>query len=140
MFFLRRYSRFMAIPMAALMMAVSMPIGIAQAALVTTDRIIENSELETDRARVAAFIAREDVRGEMQAMGVDPDEAAARVALMTDTEVRQTAARIDRLPAGQGVAEALVGAALVIFIVLLITDLIGVTDIFPFVKGGKARR
>lgn len=140
MLLLRRYSKFVAFPMAVLMMAVSMPIGIAQAALVPTDRIIESSELETDRARVVAFIAREDVRGEMQAMGVDPDEAVARVALMTDAEVRQTAARIDQLPAGQGVAEALVGAVLIIFIVLLITDLMGVTDIFPFVKGGKARR
>ena len=140
MFFLRRYSRFVAFPMAALMLAVSLPISVAQAALVTTDQVIGKSEIQADRARVVAFLAREDVRREMQAMGVDPDEAAARVALMTDAEVRQTAARIDQLPAGQSVATALISAALIIFIVLLITDLMGVTDVFPFVKGGKARR
>ena len=140
MFFLRRYSRFVAFPMAALMLAVSLPISVAQAALVTTDQVIGKSEIQADRARVVAFLAREDVRREMQAMGVDPDEAAARVALMTDAEVRQTAARIDQLPAGQSVATALISAALIIFIVLLITDLVGVTDVFPFVKGGKAKR
>ena len=140
MFFLRRYSRFVAFPMAALMLAVSLPISVAQAALVTTDQVIGKSEIQADRARVVAFLAREDVRREMQAMGVDPDEAAARVALMTDAEVRQTAARIDQLPAGQSVATALIGAALIIFIVLLVTDLMGVTDVFPFVKGGKAKR
>lgn len=140
MFFLRRYSRLVAFPMAVLMMAASMPIGVARAALVTTDWVIDNSEIEANRALVVAFLAREDVRREIQEMGVNPDEAAARVALMSDAEVRQTAARIDQLPAGQGVAEALIGAVVLIFIVLLITDLMGVTDIFPFVKGGKARK
>ena len=140
MFFLRRYSRFVALPMAALMMAVSMPLGVAQAALVSTDQIIDKSEVAADRERVAAFLARLDVRHGLQSMGVNPDEATARVAGMTDAEVQQMAARIDTLPAGQGVAEALIGAALLIFIVLLITDLMGVTDVFPFVKGGKARR
>lgn len=140
MFFLRRYSRFVALPLAALMMALSMPVGVAQAALVSTDQVIDKSEAAADRARVVAFLAREDVRREMQSMGVNPDEAGARVAGMTDAEVQQMAARIDELPAGQGVAEALIGAALLIFIVLLITDLMGVTDVFPFVKGGKANR
>lgn len=140
MFFLRRYSRFVALPLAALMMAVSMPLGAAQAALVSTDQIIDKSEVAADRAQVASFLARDDVRRNLQAMGVDPDEAAARVAVMTDAEVRQVAARIDELPAGQDVAVALISAALVIFLVLLVTDLMGVTDVFPFVKGGKARR
>jgi hypothetical protein len=140
MFFLRRYSRFVAFPLAALMMAVSMPIGAAQAALIGTDQVIDTSAAAADRARVAAFLARDDVRGELEAMGVNPDEAAARVAGMSDPEVRKMAARIDTLPAGQGVAEALISAALIIFIVLLVTDLMGVTDVFPFVKGGKANK
>jgi hypothetical protein len=121
------------------MMALSMPVGVAQAALVSTDQVIDKSEVAADRARVVAFLSREDVRREMQAMGVNPDEAAARVAVMTDAEVQQVAAGIDTLPAGQGVAEALIGAALLIFIILLVTDLMGVTDVFPFVKGGKAQ-
>jgi len=140
MFFLRRYSRFVALPLAALMMAVSMPLGAAQAALVGTDQVIDKSEIAADRARVAGFLAREDVRHELQSLGVNPDEATARVAGLTDAEVRQMAARIDELPAGQDVATALISAVLIIFLVLLVTDLMGVTDVFPFVKGGKARK
>ena len=140
MLFLRRYCRFVALPMAALMMAVSMPLGAAQAALVSTDQVIDKSQVAADRARVAAFLAREDVRHGLQSMGVNPDEANGRVAVMSDAEEQQMAARIDTLPAGQGVAEALIGAALIIFLVLLVTDLMGITDVFPFVKGGKARR
>ena len=139
MFQLRRYSRFVALPLAALMMAVSMPLGAAQAALMDTDQVIDRSAVEVDRAHIAALFARDDVRQELRALGVDPDEANARIVGMTDEEVREVAARIDTLPAGQGVAEALISAALIIFIVLLVTDLLGVTDVFPFVKGGKAQ-
>ena len=135
MFFVRKYCRFLAFPMAALMMAVSMPLGAAQAALVSTEQVVVKSEIEADRMRIAALIMREDVQHQLQAKGVDPNEALARVATLSDAEIRQSAARIDSMPAGQGV----VGVVLIIFIILLITDIAGVTDIFPFVKSGQKK-
>ena len=137
MFFLRKYSRFLALPLAALMLAVSMPMGAAQAALVGTDQLVEPSQAETDRALVAAFIARDDVRAQMRNMGVDPDEAAARVAVMSDVEIQRIATQIDEMPAGQNAVGAIVGAVVLIFVVLLVTDLLGLTDVFPFVKRNK---
>ena len=134
MYFLRRYSRFIALPMAALMLAISMPLGAARAALVGTDQVVTESQSSQDRARVTAYLAREDVRAQMREMGVEPAEADRRVAVMSDVEIGQIATRIDEAPAGQDAAGAVIGALLVIFIVLLITDLVGVTDIFPFVK------
>jgi hypothetical protein len=138
MFFLRRYSRIIALPLVALMMAVTMPLGMAQAALVGTDQVVAPSQAETDRARVAAFIAREDVRGEMRKMGVDPAEAERRIAVMSDMEIQRVAARINEAPAGQSAVGAVVGAVVLIFIVLLVTDMLGLTDIFPFVKRNKS--
>ena len=138
MFFLRRYSRIIALPLVALMMAVTMPLGMAQAALVGTDQVVAPSQAETDRARVAAFIAREDVRGEMRKMGVDHAEAERRIAVMSDMEIQRVAARINEAPAGQSAVGAVVGAVVLIFIVLLITDMLGLTDIFPFVKRNKS--
>lgn len=134
MFLLRKYSRIIALPLAVLMMAVTMPLGVAQAALVGTDQVVAPSQAEADRARVAAFVAREDVRTEMRKMGVDPDEAKRRVAVMSDVEIQRVAARIDQAPAGQSAIGVIVGAVLLIFIVLLVTDLLGLTDVFPFVK------
>ena len=139
MFLIRKYCRFLAFPMAMLLMAVSMPLGVAQAALVSTDKVVAKSEVEADRMRIVALIMRQDVQHQLQAEGVDPNEALARVATLSDIEIRQIAARIDSMPAGQGVVEALVGALLIVFIVLLVTDIIGVTDVFPFVKGGQRR-
>jgi hypothetical protein len=137
MLFVRKYCRFLAFPMAVLMMVVSMPLGAAQAALMSTDQVVVTSEIEADRMRIVALIMRQDVQNQLQAEGIDPNEALTRIATLSDAEIRQIAARIDSMPAGQGVAESLITALLIVFIILLITDLVGVTDVFPFVKGGK---
>lgn len=134
MLFLRRYSRFIALPLVALMMAVSMPLGVSQAALVGTEQVVDPSQADTNRQRVAAFIARDDVRAELRKMGVDAAEAERRVAVMSDIEIQRIATKIDASPAGQSAVGAVIGAIVTIFIILLITDLLGLTDIFPFVK------
>lgn len=102
----------------------------ASAAMVGTDRVLGNASLEADRAELVSMIDREEVREQLSAMGVDPDAAQERVARMTDAEVAQLKDRIGELPAGQ---DAL-GVVLVIFIVFVITDVIGATDIFPFIQ------
>ena len=83
--------------------------------------------------QVSAFLQRQDVRRQMVALGVNPAEAVARVASLSDGEIRQIAGQMENLPAGQGVIVALIGAAVFIFLVLLITDLLGLTHVFPFV-------
>ncbi len=139
MVFLRKISRYVAGPLAALILMVSMPMGLAQAALVGTDEVISAASADAERARLAAFVARQDVRERMQQMGVDPDEAKARIAGMSDSEISQVAAKLDAMPAGQDATSAIISAVVLIFLVLLVTDLLGLTDVFPFVKGGRAR-
>jgi hypothetical protein len=136
---MRKYCRFLALPMAALMFAVSMPLGAAQAALVSTDQVVEKSEIEADRMRIAALLGRDDVQRQLKAQGVDPDEALARVAALSDAEVRRIADRIDTMPAGQDALGTIIGVALIVFIVLLVTDLLGYTDIFPFIEAEKKK-
>ena len=97
----------------------------AQAALVATDDAVAGAH-----ERVASLLERADVRAQLQAHGVDPAQVKARVAALTDEEAAQVAARLDQLPAGGGVLEVL----LIVFLVLLITDILGFTKIFPFTK------
>lgn len=138
---LRKLRAALATMMAAAMFMASMPIAVVQAEMVPTDRVVDRMEIDTRRAEIASFLSREVVSRKIAAMGVTQDEAEMRVASMTDAEILQVSSRIENLPAGQaGVAEALIGAALLIFIVLLVTDLMGMTDIFPFVKGGNVKR
>lgn len=107
----------------------------AQAALVTTGDVIQGEEsLMSDRDRLNALMQRDDVRAELRRQGVDPDEAAARVAALSDAEVAQISERIDQLPAGQNALGIIVGAAVLIFIVLLVTDILCVTSVFGFTR------
>ena len=124
----------LALPLVLALVLSSWPLGTARAALVTTEAAIARSEVATDRARVETFMQRDDVRAQMVALGVDPLEATRRVTALSDDEVRTIAGHLDELPAGEGAVGALIGAAVFIFLVLLITDLLGLTNVFPFVR------
>ncbi len=126
--------RAVAAAMALLMAMTSMPIGVAQAEMVTTDQVIEQVNPPEDRTRVMDFMLRDDVQQQLTILGVDPEEAARRVASLSDEEIQQIAGRLEEMPAGEGGVGAIVGAILIIFLVLLVTDLLGLTDVFPFVK------
>jgi hypothetical protein len=125
--------RTVALTLAAVMFLITGPIDAARAALVTTEQAIAPAAQSDARARVAAFLARDDVRQQMRALGVDPAEADRRIASLSDAEVQRIAGRLDQLPAGGEAIAVVVGAALIVFLVLLVTDLLGLTHIFPFV-------
>ncbi|MCG6869604.1 MAG: PA2779 family protein [Gammaproteobacteria bacterium] len=111
------------------------PVPGVNAAMLGTRSVLEQSASEpSDRTRVDAFLAREDVGAAFRAQGIDPFEARIRVDSLTDAEIRRLATQIDRLPAGGSSVGAIVGALLLVFVVLLITDLLGLTHVFPFVN------
>jgi hypothetical protein len=86
------------------------------------------------KARLVSVLEREEVAGILVRLGVDRDEAVRRVAGLTDAEAQKALDRFDSLPAaGDGVG-VVIGAVLFVFIVLLITDILGFTNVFPFVK------
>lgn len=131
---IRRLARFLALPLAVAVCWVSLGAAPASAGLVPTDEVVAEGAVAADRAQVKAFMARQDVRGQLRDLGIDPQEATARVDSLTDAEVQRIAARLDERPAGGDALGTVVGAAVFIFIVLLITDIAGVTDVFPFVN------
>ncbi len=98
--------RAVGVVMALLMALTSMPIGMAQAEMVTTDQVIQNYNSTEDRTQVMDFMLREDAQEQMTLLGVDPEEAARRVAGLSDEEIQQIAGRLDELPAGEGQAMA----------------------------------
>ena len=98
----------------------------AQAAMVATDTAVA----ATERGRISSLLDRADVRAQLQAYGVDAVDVKMRVAAMTDEEAAQLAAQLDSLPTGGSI----VGAIVLVFLVLLITDILGFTKIFPFTR------
>jgi hypothetical protein len=101
----------------------------AQAAMVGTAQVIAAEQGALNRAQLASMLEREDLQLQLAAMGVDVQQAKARVASLTDAEVARINQQIEKLPAG---ADAL-GVVLTIIVIFIITDLVGWTDIFPFV-------
>jgi hypothetical protein len=110
----------------------SLPFG-AQARMVTTEEVTapaSSGTLSTNRDKVNQFLARDEVRQGMLGQGVTPEAAMARVAAMSDSEVAQLAGRVDQAPAGGDV----LGILFTVFIVLLVTDIMGLTKVFPFTR------
>lgn len=127
--------RFLVFVLVAVLGFQSLAIVPAQAALVSTGEVIaSDSSLTSDRDRLNALMQREEVRQELQRNGIDPNEAAARVAALTDAEVADVTKRLDELPAGQSAIGVIVGAVVLIFIVLLVTDLLCLTSVFNFTR------
>jgi hypothetical protein len=105
-------------------MAVPLP---AVAGLVSTDALV----LGAERERLAGMLERAEVQQRLQALGVDPAHAQNRVAALTDQEAAQLAARLDELPAG---GSDILMVALIVFLVLLFTDIMGYTKVFSFTR------
>jgi hypothetical protein len=102
----------------------------ALAGIVSTETAIAGAE----RERLVDLLERGDVRARLQELGVDPADARARVAALSDAEAAQLAAQLDELPAG---GSDLLVVALIVFLVLLFTDIMGYTKIFPFTRSMK---
>jgi hypothetical protein len=120
---MRMIAQFRRLVAGLLIVALAVPLP-AQAALVPTDAALE-------RQRLAGLLERAEVQQQLRAYGVEPAEARARVAALTDAEAAQLVSNIDELPAG-GIG--IVGAIVLVFLVLLVTDILGYTKVFPFTK------
>jgi hypothetical protein len=116
------------------MLLLSLPHKSAFAGMIGTETALNATRGQEARDYLNRILAREDVRASLVAQGIDPLEAKARVESLSDAEVVSLADQIEELPAGGSALGIIVGALLIVFIVLLITDILGYTDIFPFVK------
>ena len=104
----------------------------AQAQIVPTDALLATTQPAGDagRERVRAFLARADVRAALQQQGVDADAARARVDALSDAEIAELDGRIAQAPAGGDV----LGVLFTVFVILLVTDILGFTKVFPFTR------
>ena len=112
------------------LLACTMPAPVSARVVSTEEVLTLSATPSSDRARLGALLERDDVRTQLEALGVDPAQARERVQALDDQEVRELAARIDQLPAGGGVLSVLFA----VFVILLVTDILGLTKVFPFTR------
>jgi hypothetical protein len=104
-----------------------LPVRAAAPSLITTQEALDAGSVQ---GRLGELLAREDVALQLLAHGVDPAQVQARIDALTADEARLLAERLDTLPAGGDV----LGVLFAVFIVLLITDILGLTKVFPFTR------
>ena len=128
--------RLMTRPLAWLLSAMLaiMPILPAQAAMIGNGEIINPAQTAISDGKLQQFLDREDARQQLQDWGVSPESLQARINGLTDAELARINQEIDSLNAG---GTSILGILLIIFIVFVITDVIGATNIFPFIHPVK---
>lgn len=107
-------------------------IQIVQAAMISAEQVAKSSVTTTsqqDREKIVSMLSRDDVQSQLVSRGIDPTQAKLRVASLTDDEASSLATQLDKAPAG-----GIIGAILLVFFVLLLTDILGFTKIFPFTR------
>ena len=124
---------------AALLLAIHMLMlsGLYQsgwAAMISTETTINIDHDQQMRDRINQYLLREDIKALLVSHGIDPTEVMARVDSLSDDELEHIAGTIHELPAGSGFFETFIIILFLVFLILLITDISGYTDIFPFVK------
>ncbi|MDM4772107.1 PA2779 family protein [Solimonas sp. SE-A11] len=104
---------------------VGMPLP-AQAGIVGSEQLLQSERTTVNREQLQQWMARDDVRQQLQSLGVDAQQATERINALTEQELQQLAQNMEEQPAGSGV----IGVIGVVFVVLLILELLGVTNIF----------
>ena len=110
-----------------MMTSLQMPV---YADMVGTAAVIDQQQAVINRGKLLTALNRDDVKEQLVAMGVDPKAARERVASLSDEELQSLNGHMKELPAGGDI----LGVALIVFLVLLFTDIMGYTDVFPVVK------
>jgi hypothetical protein len=134
---IRKKIGFISLFMATIMLLIATPYQPLLAVMVPTEVTLDKTIAQDARDHLKTLISRNDIKDALISQGIDPDEAKARIDSLSDSEVIEVVGKIEQLPAGRGAFGALIGAALIVFLVLLLTDILGFTDVFPFVKSQK---
>jgi len=110
----------------ALALLVTAPLAPVHAVIVSTEQAIVASEQSDVLARVTGALQREDVREQLIALGVDPQQAVERAGALSPAELAALDGQLQDLPAGG----SLLGVLGVLLVVLIVLDLVGVTNVF----------
>jgi hypothetical protein len=99
----------------------------ASAGVIGTQEYLSATDRAGQIASIQASLSRADVRAQLEKLGVNPADAAARVASLSDQDLVAVSQKMDSLPAGGDGVLVVIG---IVFLVLLILELTGVIDIF----------
>jgi hypothetical protein len=104
-------------------------IGQATAGVFSSDQVIANQQHQYNKQQVLSFVDSAEVQSKLIELGVSPAEAKQRIANMTNQELDALNNEINEMPAG-----GIVGTIVTVLVVVAILDLMGITDVYPFIR------
>ncbi|MBU6953785.1 PA2779 family protein [Hahella sp. HN01] len=113
------------------MFVLSLQSAAVRAAMVSTDTQIQVEQQNYDREQIMRITGSDEAKEVLLSLGVSQEDVEARVANMTADEIAEFNKQINEMPAG---ASSALGVILVIFVILIVLDLLGATNIFPVIK------
>ena len=132
---IRQRSKSTGVLLVILMVWLTVPYPSVLAAMIETEATLPAiHEGQTARNTIKAFLAREDAQATLRMQGIDPLEAMARVDSLTDAEAQRIADQIEKFPAGSGFFITFIIVVGIIAIILVITDALGYTNVFSFIR------
>lgn len=131
---LRRKAKPVSVFLTIFMLLLALPYQSTLAAMIETETVLDMYRGQEARAYLNRIIARQDIQAMFIYQGVDPWEAKARINSLSDAEIVRLYDQIEQLPAGGSDLGIVLGTIAVIFIVLIVMDILGYTDVFTFVK------
>ena len=134
---LRKNAKPVSVLMILLIIMLIVPYQPVFADIIGTERVINQDGAQQARHYLNQILVRKDIQAALISNGIDPREAKARIDSLSDAEVHKLYSQLKHLPAGGSDFGIVIGALLVVFLVLLVTDILGYTNVFTFVKHRK---
>ncbi|MEJ2728072.1 MAG: PA2779 family protein [Deltaproteobacteria bacterium] len=132
---IRQRSKSLSAFLVVLMVLLTVPYQSVLAAMIETEATLDITAAGQEaRNHIKTILAREDVQAVLRAQGIEPHEATARVDSLTDAEAQRVVDQIGELPAAGGFIVTFLVVVGIIVIILIITDAMGYTNVFTFVR------
>ena len=101
----------------------------ASAAVFSSEQVISNQQFNFNKQQVLSYVDIAEVQNKLIELGVSPADAKQRIANMTAEELSALNSQMNEMPAG-----GIVGVVVTVLVVVVVTDLMGLTDVYPFIN------
>lgn len=120
-------NKFITVSIAVAMLIFAM--GQATAGVYSSEQVVANQQHQYNKQQVLSFVDSAEVQNKLIELGVNPDDAKQRIAAMTTTELDALNSELNDMPAG-----GIVGVIVTVLVVVAVLDLMGITDVYPFIR------
>lgn len=99
------------------------------AGMVSSSDVMTQQQMNYDKNQILGFVDQAEVLEQLQSLGVSAEDAKSRIANLTQAELAEFNKQMNEAPAG-----GIVGTVVTVLVVIAVLDLLGVTNVFSFIK------